>query len=79
LLDSAQDAFASGFNVVAVVGTIAFVLLAVIAMTTLRRVPPFGTQAPGGSGPPPQVRAQQGDKLSTDNDGQQEGVAASKS
>ncbi|MDA0642582.1 MULTISPECIES: MFS transporter [Nonomuraea] len=45
LISSARDAFASGLNVTAAVCALAFAGIAVLALTTLRRIPPFGPPA----------------------------------
>ncbi|HYN94594.1 MAG TPA: MFS transporter [Pilimelia sp.] len=44
LVASARDAFIAGFNAASVVGAVAFVGLAVLAVATLRHLKPFGTQ-----------------------------------
>ncbi|WP_117210217.1 MFS transporter [Allorhizocola rhizosphaerae] len=47
LLDSARSAFAAGLNTAAAICAITFTVLAMVALATLRRVPPTGAAAPG--------------------------------
>jgi len=48
VLGAARDAYTAGFNVAALIGAIAAVILAVLAVVLLRHIPPTGTAAAQG-------------------------------